>query len=120
MIVAHAEVLAAQDHEVARDRRDDPLQGEGEPRRDQARRRGEAGRIVEPDREQADQDQDRRRQIDPLAHPELGLLIAAPAHEVAHQDRDHPTKQEYHHQKRDREEQFLPVLRIEADESDPE
>ena len=56
--IAHAEGVATQDDEATREGRHRTLQREGEARRHEAERGGKARRIIEPDRVDADDDDD--------------------------------------------------------------
>ena len=62
---------------------DDPLQGKGETGREQSQSGREPGRIVEPDRQQAEDDQNSGEQVESLTHPEAEL---APSMAVALRD----------------------------------
>lgn len=75
--VADIEGFAAQDNEISGEAGDDLLQGEGETGADQADPGGEAGGIIEPDRDKAEDGNDKGDKADALTGPEDGLLFAA-------------------------------------------
>ena len=118
--VADVEGLAAQDHEIARDGGDHPLQREGEAGGDQRPRVGQPGRIVEPDRDQAE---DRRRggeQADDLPPPEAEAGVAAFLRNCAQRPPQQPGQGRDGEDEADAEQQLAPVLRRRADQVDAE
>ena len=78
------------------------------------------GRVVEPDRDQAEEEDDRGRQPDALAGPELGPLVPPAAERDPGEELEEPAQQEDEGEEADREQELPPVLRVDADELDPE
>ncbi len=73
---------------------DDLLQGEGEAGGDGAKGGGEAGRVVEPDRDDAEDEVEGDGEADALATPETGAFIGVVAPDEAHEAPHQAAQQE--------------------------
>src|SRR5690606_4701899 len=93
---------------------------EGQAGRDEPERRGKARGVVEPDRDQADDEQEGRPEVERLPQPEAEALVLLAAADPV----EHEAERALHEDERDdedeAEEDLLAVVGIDAHESQAE
>ena len=90
--VTDGEDVAAQDQEVAGERRDGLLHRERQRGGEHTDGRRRVQPVVEPDRDQPERDNDRRREVDPLAAPEPPARVFATTQDEADEDAGDPAQ----------------------------
>lgn len=121
--VADAEGVAAEDDDVGGEGGDDPLERERDAGRDQPEERAELGRFGEPDGDDAEEEEDRQEEVDPLPRPEAQALVPPAGDQHPGEGAEGVPEQEDRHDQAEGEEEALAGPGVEPDEPntlDPE
>lgn len=119
--IADCESRPAQDDEIARDCRHNLLQSKREAGGHETEGSREPGRVVEPDRQQTEDQDERGDQTDALARPEPGLdrrVIGAAEDQPDQRAQDYAAEHD-DPDEHDREQKFASVLGVDPDPIDP-